>query len=70
MVLSYKEDTLYPFIICVVYQEPEDFELMDFMIHWVILVDKQESPTVKFPDQFSVAVTNGHTCHDFTILHN
>lgn len=43
MALSYKEDTLYPFIIRVVYQEPDDFELMDFTIHWVILVDNEKA---------------------------
>lgn len=44
MALSYKEDTLYPFIIPVVYQEPDDFKLMDFTIHWVILVDNEKAP--------------------------
>lgn len=44
MALSYKEDPLYPFVICIVYQDPDDFELMDFMIHWVILVDDEKAP--------------------------
>lgn len=44
MALSYKGETLYPFIICVVYQETDDFKLMDFMIHWVILVDNKKAP--------------------------
>lgn len=44
MTLSYEEDTLYPLLICVVYQEPDDFELMDCMIHWVVLVDNAKAP--------------------------